>query len=178
MFKNGKMTTKSIVMLALLASLSLILGRLLAFTAGPFRISFENLPVILAGVMFGPIAGLCVGVVEDLVGCLISGYAINPIITVGAGCVGLMSGLAFRYMPVQNKKVRLGIAIAAAHIIASVIIKSIGLYVYYHYSVAVLLWRIPTYAIIGGAEFVILRLLLGNKAFTSQFERMGANEYQ
>ncbi len=177
MSKKGKTATRNIITAALLAALSVVLGRLLAFTAGPFRISFENLPVILAGIMLGPVGGVLVGIVEDIVGCFVAGYAINPIITAGAACVGLVSGLVFSYMPVANRSVKLMLSVIIAHTIGSVIIKSLGLYVYYSYPAAMLLWRIPTYVIISGAEFIILRLLLANKAFLSQFERMSVNGY-
>ena len=69
------------IMMALFIALSIVLGKQLSFTAGPFRISFENLTVLMAGIFFGPLAGLTVGACADLFGCLLVGYAINPIIT-------------------------------------------------------------------------------------------------
>ena len=73
-----------LIMMALFIALSIVLGKQLSFTAGPFRISFENLTVLMAGIFFGPLAGLTVGACADLIGCLLVGYAINPIITAGA----------------------------------------------------------------------------------------------
>ena len=87
---------RALCLAALLAAMSMILGKFLQIPT-PFaefvRISFENLPVILAGILLGPIAGAMTGVVADLVGCLAYGYTINPLITLGAGAVGLVAGV-------------------------------------------------------------------------------------
>ena len=80
----------------ILAAMSIILGKFLQIP-NPFqdfiRISFENLPIIIAGFSLGPIAGALVGTVADLIGCVLYGYSINPIITVGAASVGLVAGV-------------------------------------------------------------------------------------
>lgn len=41
-----------LIMMALFIALSIVLGKQLSFTAGPFRISFENLTVLMAGIFF------------------------------------------------------------------------------------------------------------------------------
>ena len=62
---------------ALLAAMSFILGKFLQIP-NPFseiiRLSFENLPILFAGICFGPIVGAATGAVADLVGCLLYGY--------------------------------------------------------------------------------------------------------
>ena len=66
------------VMLTMLSAMSIVLGKLLAVNLGEvLRLSFENLPIIFAGLAFGPLAGAAVGLVADTVGCLLVGYAIN-----------------------------------------------------------------------------------------------------
>ena len=82
---------------AFLAALSIICGKYLALSVGNvLRFSFENLPILLAGMMFGPLVGMTVGVVADLIGCLMVAYAINPLVTLGAACIGLLGGVLFR----------------------------------------------------------------------------------
>lgn len=61
-----------LIMMALFIALSIVLGKQLSFTAGPFRISFENLTVLMAGIFFGPLAGLTVGACADLIGACLS----------------------------------------------------------------------------------------------------------
>ena len=87
-----------LTLMAMLAAMSIVFGKFLAFNAGPFRISFENLMLLMAGIVLGAPAGFLTGVIADVVGCLMVGYAINPIITLGAGCIGLVSGLLFRML--------------------------------------------------------------------------------
>lgn len=160
---------------ALLAAMSMGL-KLLSFTAGPFRIGFENLPVLMAGILFGPVTGGFVGACADIVGCVIYGYAINPIITVGAAAVGFVSGFVSKYAfhrSFDAKRLpKVAACVFSAHFIGSVIIKSIGLYVYFKYPVPLLLMRIPQSLILGSIEAYVIYMLLKNKAFTNQIERM------
>lgn len=160
-----------LILSALFVALSIILGKQLSFTAGPFRISFENLTVLLAGIFFGPAVGAVVGMCADLIGCLLVGYTVNPIITAGAASVGLISGLVFKHLSHVGLKPRLITSVAAAHVIGSMIIKSAGLYLYFGYPPAMLLLRIPLYLVIGSLEGYIIYLLLHNKEISRLLER-------
>ena len=135
-------------------------------TFGSVRITFENLPIILAGIFFGPVAGLATGICADLVSTAVSFYGLgglNPIITLGAGAIGFMSGLMFRLPKIKNDPVRTLLAVFSAHIIGNMLIKSIGLMVYYSYSLSMVLPRIPLYFAIGTVEYVIILILIKNK---------------
>lgn len=69
MSKKKYFSTKMIVTLGFLIALSIVLERFLGFMPTPnIRIAFGNLPIILAGLMFGPIAGGIVGLVSDFLG--------------------------------------------------------------------------------------------------------------
>ena len=150
-----KTTTKLIARLAVLAAISIILGKFLSIKIEPWgRISFENLTVILAGFAYGPIAGMLCGVVADVLGCLVYGYAINPIITLGAAAVGAMAGLFG--VRGASKKPMLWLSVLSAHILGSCIIKSVGIYVFYSTPLETLLLRIPFYVASGTLEFIIL----------------------
>ena len=161
-----------LTIMAMLAALSIIFGKVLAFTAGPFRVSFENLPILMAGMFLGAPAGFLVGIIADIIGCLIVGYSINPIITLGAGCIGLLAGLVYRLLKEKPLPVRVYSAVMTAHVIASMIIKSAGLMLYYHYTLAGVAPRVPLYIGIGIAESTIILLMLKNKDFAAQVERL------
>ena len=153
---------------SLLAALSIILGKYLAFNVGEFlRFSFENLPTIFAAIAFGPVTALLVATVADVVGSLMVGYAINPILTVGAAFVGAVAGLV--NIPVSKLKLpsalKIAICVFSAHIAGSLIIKSIGLHLMYGTPYSVLVpWRALNYLIVGTLETVILTILISNKA--------------
>ena len=103
MQKKARLSPKSLSVCAVLAALSIVLGKYLAVNVGEnFRFSLENLPLILAGIYLGPVAGAFVGAAADLVGCLMVGYAINPVITLGAVSIGLISGIVARSLYKKN----------------------------------------------------------------------------
>ena len=165
---------------ALLVALSIVFGKFLQIP-NPFqefiRISFENTPIIMAGMFFGPAVGLVAGVVADLLGCVLYGYSINPIITVGAGAVGLISGVLSHYIVRRPLWLKTAIAVFASHIVGSVVIKSLGLAAWYlsKYNIGLaefMLWRLLNYALIGVAEFALIYTLHKNRGFSSQLERM------
>ncbi len=155
------------IALSMLAALSIILGKFLQIPVGDtLRFSFENLPTIFAGITFGPFGGVTVGVLADLVGCLMAGYTINPILTVGAGCIGFFSGCAWWLLGKVKlpMAVRLAISELTAHLIGSVLIKSIGLSVFYGMPFEVLIvQRLGNYLVVGVAEGIVLYFLLRSK---------------
>ena len=164
----------------ILAAMSIILGKFLQIP-NPFqdfiRISFENLPIIIAGFSLGPIAGALVGTVADLIGCVLYGYSINPIITVGAASVGLVAGFISNYIIKKPLLLKVIVSTATSHIVGSVLIKSAGLAAWYlsKYELGYwefVAWRLLNYALISIAECVIIYLLLRNSAFQGQIERM------
>lgn len=164
---------KALAMMAILAALSIILGKYLAIGVGDvLRFSFENLPIIFAGIMFGPMGGILVGVVADLIGCVLVGYAINPIITLGAAAIGGISGLFWIFkkkMHGISSAVKIPICVILSHIVGSVIIKTFGLSAFYDMPFLILmLWRLLNYAIIGALESVILYFLTKNKAISKE----------
>ena len=171
---------RALCMAAVLAAMSLVLGKFLQIP-NPFqqviRISFENLPILFAGITMGPLVGGLVGAVADLLGCALYGYAINPLITLGAAAVGLVSGLLARCLARCPLLVKVVISAVAAHLVGSVVVKSLGLAAWYLTSfemglVELMLWRLLTYTVIAVAEIALLYLLLRHRALKKQIERM------
>ena len=159
---------------AILAAMSIVLGKYLRIdVSGVIRISFENLPIIMSGIFFGPVVGVLTAVVADIVGCILVGLDINPLITVGAAAIGLTSGLVSHYIVKNPLSLRIAASVAAAHLLGSVLIKTYALSVYYTMPIYELaLWRLLTYTIIGTAEFFIIYMLIRNRAISAQLERL------
>ena len=161
-----------LALMAILAAMSMVLGKLLQISIGnSIRISFENLPLIFAGFLFGPIGGGVVALVEDTVGSLIAFGEINPIVTAGAVTIGGLSGalsrLFFRGDLRRVSIVGCAVSVVIPHIVGSMVIKSVGLYVFYHTAVPVLLVRVPVYLVISAAESIIIWTLLQSNAVKS-----------
>ena len=88
--------TYTLVSLGALTAINLILSRFLAINIGGFgRIQLGSIARIMAGLWFGPLAGGLCGLVSDLLGCLIQGYAVNPLITFAAILWGVIPALFF-----------------------------------------------------------------------------------
>lgn len=170
-------STRVLVISSLLAAMSIVLGKYLQIPIGDsIRISFENLPILMAGIFFGPFVGAFTGIAADLIGCFMKGYAVNPIITCGAACIGFISGAVYRNFFKDREFPRVTTAIMSAHIIGSMIVKSLGLVKYYHTPMSVIAWRVPLYIIIGIAETAAIYTLLSNKAFMAELERVTKND--
>lgn len=158
-----------LVISAFLAAISIVCGKYLAIRGGDvMRFSFENMPILMAGMLFGPVIGAVVGVVADLIGCVMVGYTINPVVTAGAAAIGFVGGVCY-YILGKIKKcpygLKISVSVAAAHIIGSVIIKTVGLAAFYDMPLGILmLWRLLNYLIVGVLEALILWYLLKNKA--------------
>jgi ECF transporter S component (folate family) len=76
---NMKISSRIITNIGLLIALSIILTRIASIRIAiggieGVRIGFGGLPIILGGIMFGPLAGGIVGGVSDILG-----YIVNPI---------------------------------------------------------------------------------------------------
>lgn len=175
MQKNRNNKLKKLVLAGAFAAISIVLGKLFAFNIGElFRVSFENLPIIFAGIALGPILGAAVGLVADITGCLIVGYTINPLITAGGVAIGFLSGLVFRYGAKMKLKSRVAITVLCAHIVGSVIIKTMGLAWFYGTDFWTLFfYRAINYALIIAMEYTIIYILMKNKGISSQIEMLG-----
>ena len=170
-----KISPKLIARIAMLAAISIVLGKFLSIKIEPWgRLSFENMSVILCGYAFGPIAGLLCGVVADLVGCLVYGYAINPIITLGAAMIGLLSGL-FGARGAFGKP-RLWLSLTLSHLVGSCIIKSIGIYIFYSTPLETLALRVPMYILCGGLEYILISVILRSKGLRAVFFEFGGRQ--
>lgn len=171
--------TRQLCFAALLAAMSFILGKFLQIpnpVQNVVRISFENFPVILAGVLMGPVIGALTGAIADVIGCLLYGYAINPIITLGAASVGLVSGVCAMLIR-RPLWLRVCVCVVASHLLGSVLLKSVGLAAWYlnKYNIGfgtLVLWRLGVYAVIAVVEGVMIYALLRNSAVAAQFQRL------
>ncbi len=169
---NKRLST--MVFCALLAAMTMIFKRFAVVNLDWFRLSLENTPVLLSGILFGPVAGLVTGAVGDILGCFYCGFGINPLITLGMALTGGLCGLLFRVMPKLPLLPRLLIAVYAGHVVGNMIVKTIGIYWWYATPWPTLVLRIPTYLIIGAIEIAIFCVLLKNRAFVRQLHKIGA----
>ena len=126
------MTTKALAYCALLAALSVVLARLIIPMPNvTTRFSIEAVPIYLAGMLFGPMAGALVGFSSDLVGCLFSGYGYNPLFCLPPILYGVFGGLLRRWLMGKPGLPRLAVSFLPPVILGSILWQSAALsYVY------------------------------------------------
>ncbi len=163
-FKSIKMLTLA----AMLTSMSVVIGifckSYLNFGAGLFRVTFEHLPIIISGMILGPVGGAMIGAASDLISYLLSPqvYPPNLIVTFGAAIVGVIPGVVSKFIIKENGYKQIIVSGIFAHLFGSVIIKSVGLFTFYHWSI---LWRIPLYLFaVAPIEIVLICLLYKNRS--------------
>ncbi|MBE6532909.1 MAG: folate family ECF transporter S component [Ruminococcaceae bacterium] len=175
--QKQNISPKMTAALAMLVAISIILGKYLAFSVGDvLRFSLENLPIIFAGLAFGPLQALLVAVTADLIGCLLVGFVVNPLVTLGAAAIGLVSG----FVPILLKKYTkisdvalIIITVVLSHFCGSVLIKTFGLAVFYDMPIFILmLWRLLNYVIVSALEALLLCILLKREGVRRQIEKI------
>lgn len=126
------MTTKALAYCALLAALSVVLARLIIPMPNvTTRFSIEAVPIYLAGMLFGPMAGALVGFSADLVGCLFSGYGYNPLFCLPPILYGVFGGLLRRWLMGKPGLPRLAVSFLPPVVLGSILWQSAALsYVY------------------------------------------------
>ena len=126
------MTTKTLAYCALLAALSVVLARLIIPMPNvTTRFSIEAVPIYLAGMLFGPMAGALVGFSADLVGCLFSGYGYNPLFCLPPILYGVFGGLLRRWLMGKPGLPRLAVSFLPPVVLGSILWQSAALsYVY------------------------------------------------
>jgi ECF transporter S component (folate family) len=120
--------------MAILIALQIILARFVGIQVNEgLRISFEAIPIIIAGIWLGPVEGLVVGLLSDFIGTVLSGYgvyfpplAITPILN------GVLPGLCYRYLFKSNLNLIKCIAmIVVTEIISSLLLGTLALSWYF-----------------------------------------------
>lgn len=170
--RTGKIRVYACI--AALAAIGIVLGKLLAINVTEFmRFSLENITIIFTGIVFGPVLGGVIGGLQDLLGCFVAGYVINPIVTLGSISIGVISGLLWRIGERRPAWLRMCLSVGVAHAIGSVIIKTLGLALFYSLPFSItLVWRTLNYAIVGAAEVILLLILLNSKQLLSQINKI------
>jgi ECF transporter S component (folate family) len=165
--KRKYFTTKMIVTLALLLSMSVVLDRLLGIQLPNLRISFGNLPIILAGLLFGPIAGGVVGLLSDGLGFLMrpTGEYI-PFLMITPMLMGVIPPLIGKLLKKRTNLIVFIAMILPAEIIGPYLWTNFCLYFAYHMAfVPNLIARAPAKALIIVVDVLIVFLLYKSGVF-------------
>ena len=166
-------STYSLTVCALLTAMSVVLARVLTLIpAETTRISLEALPIVLAGLLCGPIPGALVGFAADLIGCLFSPFGYNPIFCLPPILYGLLAGLVRRYVLEKSTLPRTALAFFPAALLGSVLWQSMALALVYGgdakqaFFLTKLVQRSIQFALTGAVDTLIVWLLLRRGALS------------
>ena len=171
--KHKRVTVKVLTTAAMLTALSAVIGILCKnyFTFNVYyRVTFENMPVILAGIVFGPGIGAAVGAIADMISCISSTNPnLNPIITLGAAAVGASAG----FIPyIINKKgaLQTALAVGIAHLVGQVGIKSVGKIIYFAMPWQGIFIGLAISAVVGAVECWLICWLRSSRGISRYLE--------
>ena len=166
-----KLSVKTITFTGLLTALHIIFARFISIPVGQLlRISISGVPVILCGLWLGPVAGGLCGLIGDLIGCAINGYAPNPFITAAATLVGVLPALFKGFLqgaaPGAGRFLRFLLVILLTRLLTSVLITTIGLSTMYHMAFwPTLLTRLPSTTAVTVVDALLCELLYSRVHF-------------
>lgn len=124
---NNRKHILKITISAMLIGISIIVSRFFVIYIGPsFRLTVGNVPILLGGIVLGPIYGLIIGLIADVIGAAIffgGNFLIFPMIS--SMLYGLIPGLIFLVF----KKIREKIKLPPAYIIIGLLLVAATIYV-------------------------------------------------
>ena len=168
---------KTLVICAMLAALSVVFARLIVPMPNAFtRFSIEAVPIVISGLLFGPIAGGIVGFVADLVGCLFSGFGYNPLFCIPPILYGVLPALIRFILFKKTDPLRFGLIYLPPVVIGSILYQSITLALVYNSKgsfSASIVYFLTTRGIQFAITLVIDALLTWLLFRTKLFERTG-----
>ena len=126
-------TVRLIVFIAALSAVSIVTNVFSIILVGSYSITFNYTISFIAGIFLGPIGGLSVGIVGDVLGHLISPKGtFNPFIFASSGLIGLIPGLVFKFIKIKSDFVKLLISYFACFVICTAFLNTYGLYLLVH----------------------------------------------
>lgn len=161
---NKRTKTKSLVAASLLTAISIILTRAFSIIvpiAGTqaLRIGFGGVPIMISGILFGPIMGGLAGVTADLIGFMINPMgAYFPGFTLTAALSGFIPGVFYHY--IYKNKSKLNFAVINGLIVALLSGISYIIYTSSGNTISVTFFIVYVIAILG---FIVIPLIMNKK---------------
>jgi len=108
---------------------------------GALRLSFGEVPIMLAGVLFGPAGGALTGLAADLIGYVINthGGPFFPGFTLSAALTGLIPGLLLYRKRSKLSVLQVGAAVLFTDLITGVLLNTLWLTIMFSQGFFVLL---------------------------------------
>ncbi|MBQ7227599.1 MAG: folate family ECF transporter S component [Clostridia bacterium] len=127
-------SSRNIARLATFVALALVMkliGKSLTLTP-TFTVTFIYLPWLISGAVLGPIGGMIVGAISDVLGNLIFGQPFIPLTFVSNMLYPVFIGIIYK-TPIKNDYVKCGIGAVCSLLFCTLGLGSLALYTFYGY---------------------------------------------
>ena len=168
--KKSIFTTQSLTRVAILISMSFLLKSFFVLTLPSYRFTFYDIPLMITGIMYGPLVGGLSGLIVDWFNILVPNYATGfNLFTISSMMWGIIPGLLlFGRKELSMKR------IVSAVVITSVVCFSINSYQLYlfmgsgmlaelPFRIATLLIKLPIQVLI--LDILFKRVIVWNLSF-------------
>ena len=133
-----RLNTRQAANLGLLTAVSIVLTRVFGFVlpiagVGALRLSFGEIPILLAGVLFGPAGGALTGLASDLIGYMINshGGAFFPGFTLSSALTGCIPGWILYQRKVSFDLWQVGATVLLTDLVTGVFLNTLWLTILY-----------------------------------------------
>ena len=162
---NRKLTTIRIAYDAVLAAMCAVLGSIASLDLGTFKFTFENFPVLVGALLFGPVDGMLIGAVGIFLSQMIR-YGIElstPLWVFPYILSGLFTGYCAQRLRFSISQVQMIIIIVINGLIVT-LANTIGLFIYNKYilqvPLAATIAAIPKRVLISVIKSVVFAFVL------------------
>lgn len=153
-----KTNTRQLTSLGLLTAVEVVLSRFLSIAAWNVKIGFSFVPIALAAILYGPMAGGIVAALGDLIGAVLFPIgAYFPGFTLTAFCTGCVLGL---FLHKKQTLPRIIAAVAINQLVFSLLVNSLWISLLYSSPYLPLLaTRIIQCGVLGPVQILVIWLL-------------------
>lgn len=149
-----KLSARLIAYLGLLVAAEIVLSRFLSINAWNIKIGFNFVPIVIAAVLFGPVAAGITGALGDFLGAIL--FPIGPYFP-GFTLTSFLTGLVFGFFLYEKRTpLRILAAVAIVQLVLGLLVNSFWISVLYGSPYLPLLaTRIVQCAVLGPVQFLV-----------------------
>lgn len=153
-----KFNTKTLTILGLLVAVEIVLSRFLSISAWNIKIGFGFVPIALAAILYGPLAGGLVAAVGDFLGAVL--FPIGPYFP-GFTFTAFLTGMVFGLFLHKKQNLRnIAGAVLVNQLIMSLLLNTLWISILYGSPFLPLLeTRVFQAVLLGVVQFVVIRMV-------------------
>lgn len=161
---NNKITTKVVTRAAILTAISIVLSRFLSiFISQTLKIGFSSIPLMLCGLMFGPLVGAMSGLAADLIGAMIFlGGQFHLGFTLSSILIAVIPALVKKYLirDKKNSTLLIVVSVILTFLVAHLLLNSLWLTQLYGMTYpAMMISRAPKVIIEAILNIIIMKVI-------------------